>query len=132
MQPYCDDFNSWIKENTTYSQKSLGTVLSRAGLYKKFKSLPLEQEVNAVPVPKLDKDGNQLATELKHFVLTQCGLTKVEWTDRNTTTRATDRLSNGNEIDPEQYLEVVGKLLTSDDPHELACRLGCFYRTQTP
>ena len=48
MQPYCDEFNNWIKENTTYSQKSLGTVLSRAGLYKKFKSLPLEQEVNAV------------------------------------------------------------------------------------
>ena len=123
MQTYCDDFNSWIKENTTYSQNSLGTVLSRAGLYKKFKSLKLEQEVNAVPVPKLDKDGNQVATELKHFVLTQCGLTKVDWTDRNTTTRATDRLSNGNEIDPEQYLEVVGKLLTSDDPHELAVGL---------
>ena len=123
MQTYCDDFNSWIKENTTYSQNSLGTVLSRAGLYKKFKSLKLEQEVNAVPVPKLDKDGNQVATELKHFVLTQCGLTKVDWTDRNTTTRATDCLSNGNEIDPEQYLEVVGKLLTSDDPHELAVGL---------
>ena len=123
MQPYCDDFNSWIKENTTYSQKSLGTVLSRAGLYKKFKSLKLEQEVNAVPVPKLDKDGNQVATELKHYVLTQCGLKKEDWTDRNTTTRATDRLSNGNEIDPEQYLEVVGKLLSSDDPHELAVGL---------
>jgi hypothetical protein len=123
MQPYCDDFNSWIKENTTYSQKSLGTVLSRAGLYKKFKSLKLEQEVNAVPVPKLDKDGNQVATELKHYVLTQCGLKKEDWTDRNTTTRATDRLSNGNEINPEQYLEVVGKLLSSDDPHELAVGL---------
>ncbi|MEO0843602.1 MAG: protelomerase family protein [Cyanobacteria bacterium J06633_8] len=123
MQPYCDDFNSWIMENTTYSQKSLGTVLSRAGLYKKFKSLKLEQEVNAVPVPKFDKDGNQVATELKHYVLTQCGLTKNDWTDRNTTTRATDRLSNGNEIDPNQYLEVVGKLLSSDDPHELAVGL---------
>ena len=123
MQPHCDDFNTWIKENTTYSQKSLGTVLSRAGLYKKFKSLPLEQEVNAVPVPKFDKDGNQVATELKHYVLTQCGLTKDDWTDRNTTTRATDRLSNGNEINPEQYLEVVGKLLSSDDPHEIAVGL---------
>ncbi|MBE9216293.1 hypothetical protein IQ247_27135 [Plectonema cf. radiosum LEGE 06105] len=123
MQPYCDDFNIWIKENTTYSQKSLGTVLSRAGLYKKFKSLPLEQEVNAVPVPKLDQDGNQVATELKHYVLTQCGLTKVDWTDRNTTTRATDRLSNGNEINPDQFLEVIGKLLSSDDPHELAVGL---------
>ena len=123
MQPYCDDFNSWIKENTTYSQKSLGTVLSRAGLYKKFKSLPLEQEVNAVPVPKFDKDGKQVSIELKHYVLTQCGLTKDDWTDRNTTTRATDRLSNGNEIDPERYLEVVAKLLSSDDPHELAVGL---------
>lgn len=123
MQPYCDDFNSWIKENTTYSQKSLGTVLSRYGLYKKFKSLPLEQEVNAVPVPKFDKDGKQVATELKHYVLTQCGLKKEDWETRNTTTRATDRLTNGNEIDPEQYLEVVGKLLSSDDSHELAVGL---------
>ncbi len=123
MQPYCDDFNNWIKENTTYSQKSLGTVLSRAGLYKKFKSLSLEQEVNAVSVPKLDKDGNQVGTELRHYVLTQCGLTKKDWEVRNTTTRATDRLSNGNEIDPEQYLEAVGKLLSSDDPHELAVGL---------
>ena len=123
MQPHCDDFNSWIKENTTYSQKSLGTVLSRAGLYKKFKSLPLEQEVNAVSVPKLDKDGNQVGTELKHYVLTQCGLAKKDWETRNTSTRATDRLSNGNEIDSGQYLEVVGKLLSSDDPHELAVGL---------
>jgi hypothetical protein len=123
MQPYCDDFNSWIKENTTYSQKSLGTMLSRTGLYKKFKSLPLEQEVNAVPVPKLDKEGNQIGTELKHYVLTQCGLKKEDWETRNTTTRATDRLTNGNEIDPEQYLEVVGNLLASDSPHELAVGL---------
>ena len=72
------------------------------------------------PVAKLDKDGNKVGTELKHYVLTQCGLTKKDWESRNTTTRATDRLSNGNEIDPEQYLEVVGKLLSSDDPHELA------------
>jgi hypothetical protein len=123
MQPYCDDFNSWIKENTTYSQKSLGTMLSRTGLYKKFKSLPLEQEVNAVPVPKLDKEGNQIGTELKHYVLTQCGLKKQDWETRNTTTRATDRLTNGHEIDPEQYLEVVGNLLASDNPHELAVGL---------
>ena len=123
MQPYCDDFNIWIKENTTYSQKSLGTVLSRYGLYKKFKSLPLEQEVNAVPVPKLDKEGNQIGTELKHYVLTQCGLKKQDWETRNTTTRATDRLTNGNEIDPDQYLEVVGNLLASDNPHELAVGL---------
>jgi hypothetical protein len=123
MQPYCDDFNSWIKENTTYSQKSLGTMLSRTGLYKKFKSLPLEQEVNAVPVPKLDKEGNQIGTELKHYVLTQCGLKKEDWETRNTSTRATDRLTNGNEIDPEQYLEVVGNLLSSDNPHELAVGL---------
>ena len=74
MQPYCDDFNNWLKESTTYSQKSLGTVLSRAGLYKKFKSLKLEQEVNAIPVPKYDKNGKQVATKLKHYGLTQCGL----------------------------------------------------------
>ncbi|NJL81644.1 MAG: hypothetical protein HC917_28075 [Richelia sp. SM2_1_7] len=122
MQPYCDDFNNWIKGNTTYSQKSLGTVLSRVGFYKKFKSLPLEQGKNAVSVPKHDGE-NQVGTELKHYVLTQCGLKPEDWEARNTTTRATDRLTNGNEIDPDQYLDVVGKLLSSDDPHELAVGL---------
>ncbi|NJM20826.1 MAG: hypothetical protein HC874_24935 [Richelia sp. SL_2_1] len=122
MQPYCDDFNNWIKGNTTYSQKSLGTVLSRVGFYKKFKSLPLEQGKNAVSVPKHDGE-NQVGTELKHYVLTQCGLKPEDWEARNTTTRATDRLTNGNEIDPDQYLEIVGKLLSSDDPHELAVGL---------
>ena len=123
MQPYCDDFNNWLKESTTYSQKSLGTVLSRAGLYKKFKSLKLEQGQNAKSVPKYDKNGYKTGDELKHYVVTQCGLNKKDWKNRNTTTRATDRLTNGNEIDPEQYLEVVGKLLSSDDPHYLAVGL---------
>ena len=122
MQPHCYEFNIWVTEQG-YSIESLGTKLSQAGLYKKFKSLKLEQGVNAVPVPKFDKDGNQVGTELKHYVLTQCGLKKEDWTARNTTTRATERLQNGNEINPEQYLEVVGKLLSSDDPHELAVGL---------
>ena len=123
MQPYCDDFNNWIKENTSYSQKSLGTVLSRAGLYKKFREVDLEQDVNAVAVQKYDREGKPAGTDLKHYVLTQCGLKKEEWVERNTTTRATDRLQNGNEIDPEQYLEVIGRLLESEDVHELAVGL---------
>ena len=65
MQPYCDDFNNWLKESTTYSQKSLGTVLSRAGLYKKFKSLKLEQGQNAKSVPKYDKNGYKTGDRVK-------------------------------------------------------------------
>lgn len=43
IKPHCEAFNEFINTNTNYSVKSLGTVLSRAGFYKKFKSLPLEQ-----------------------------------------------------------------------------------------
>ncbi|MDJ0716195.1 MAG: protelomerase family protein [Prochloraceae cyanobacterium] len=124
MKPHCDRFNSWIALQE-YSVKSLGTVLSRAGFYKKFKELDLEQGKNAVSVPQLDKNGNQVGTQLKHYVLTQCGLTDDEWLERNTTTRATKRLENSNEIDPEKYFRVVAELLESDEPHELAVGLIC-------
>lgn len=130
IKPYCDDFNQWIKDNTNYSIKSLGTVLSRAGFYKKFNSLPLEPGKNAELVPKHDAEGNITGNQLKHYVLLLCGLKEEEWKERNETTRVSDRLTNvdedgntGIEIDPDTYLEVTEKLLASDDPHELAVGL---------
>lgn len=130
IKPYCERFNEWINQNTNYSVKSLGTVLSRAGFYKKFKSLPLDQGKNAASVPKHDAQGNVTGNELKHYVLLLCGLDKKDWEERNETTRVSDRLMNpdgdgntGIEINPETYLEVTLNLLASVDPHELAVGL---------
>ena len=130
IKPYCERFNEWINTNTNYSIKSLGTVLSRAGFYKKFKSLPLEQGKNAASVPKHDAQGNVTGNELKHYVLLLCGLDKKDWEERNETTRVSDRLMNpdedgntGIEINPDTYLQVTLNLLASVDPHELAVGL---------
>ncbi|MHC5716818.1 MAG: protelomerase family protein [Nostoc sp.] len=130
IKPYCERFNEWINTNTNYSVKSLGTVLSRAGFYKKFKSLPLEQGKNAASVPKHDAQGNVKGNELKHYVLVLCGLGEKDWEKRNETSRVSDRLMNpdgdgntGIEINPDTYLEVTAKLLASVDPHELAVGL---------
>ncbi|MCC5662196.1 hypothetical protein LC608_35885 [Nostoc sp. XA010] len=130
IKPHCENFNEWINQNTNYSIKSLGTVLSRAGFYKKFKSLPLEQGKNAASVPKHDAQGNVTGNELKHYVLLLCGLDKKDWEERNETTRVSDRLltagedgNTGIEINPETYLEVASNLLASEHPHELAVGL---------
>ena len=127
---HCEAFNEFINTNTNYSIKSLGTVLSRAGFYKKFKSLPLEQGKNAASVPKHDAQGNVTGNELKHYVLLLCGLDKKDWEERNETTRVSDRVmvksedgNTGIEVDPDTYLEVTEKLLASVDPHELAVGL---------
>ncbi|WP_193200597.1 protelomerase family protein [Nostoc sp. MG11] len=130
IRPHCEQFNEWINRNTNYSIKSLGTVLSRAGFYKKFKSLPLKQGKNAESVPKHDAQGNVTGYELKHYVLLLCGLDQKDWEERNETTRVSSRLLNadkdgntGIEINPDKYLEVTANLLASDNPHELAVGL---------
>jgi len=123
IKPHCEQFNEWLNTNTNYSIKSLGTVLSRAGFYKKFKSLPLEQGKNADSIARHDANGNVTGYELKHYVLLLCGLDKKDWEERNETTRVSDRLDNGQEISPDEYLEVTGKLLESQDLHEVAVGL---------
>ncbi|WP_375467266.1 protelomerase family protein [uncultured Nostoc sp.] len=123
IKPHCEAFNEFINTKTSYSIKSLGTVLSRAGFYKKFKSIPLEQGKNADSEPKHDAQGNVTGYELKHYVLLLCGLDKSHWEERNKSTRVSDRLDNGQEISPDEYLEVTGKLLESQDLHEVAVGL---------
>ncbi|MHC5772058.1 MAG: protelomerase family protein, partial [Nostoc sp.] len=123
IKPHCEAFNEFINTKTSYSIKSLGTVLSRAGFYKKFKSLPLEQGKNAASVPKHDAQGNVTGNELKHYVLLLCGLDKKDWEERNESTRVSLRLDNGQEISPDEYLEVTGNLLQSQDLHEVAVGL---------
>lgn len=123
IKPHCEAFNEFINTKTSYSTKSLGTVLSRVGFYKKFKSLPLEQGKNADSEPKHDAQGNVTGYELKHYALLLCGLDKSHWEERNKSTRVSERLDNGQELQPEEYLEVTGKLLESQDPHEVAVGL---------
>ena len=123
LEPYCEQFNDWLLENTKYSLNSLGTVLSRHGFYKKFKSIKLEQGKNGVSIPKHDLNGNIKGYELRHYVVSRCGLSKEEWDNRNTSNRAIARLENGRKIEPKAYLEEIGKLLNSKDPHELAVGL---------
>jgi hypothetical protein len=123
IEPYCNQFNEWINAHTNYSTKSLGTVLSRSGFYKKFKSIPLEQGKNAEAIAKHDENGNVKGQELKHYAVLMCGLDRDDWGKRNTTTRVIDRIGNDQEIDPDTYLEVTGQLLESSDPHELAVGL---------
>jgi Telomere resolvase len=125
IQPHCDDFNSWLSEQN-YSDKSLGTLLSRAGLYRLFKQVPLQQDKNAVLVPKHDAEGNVKGHELKHYVSHLCGLKKEQWDKRNETSRVTERLENSQQvdpIDPDLYIKVTGDLLSSDEPSELAVGL---------
>ena len=119
IKPYCDKFNEWVATQN-YSEKSLGTLFSRYGLYSKLRSIHLEQGKNAESVAKHDPEGKVKGYELKHYASLLCGLNQGQWQNRNQSSRAIDRLENSTEIDPNSYLEVTGKLLASDDPHELA------------
>lgn len=122
IKPHCDRFNEWLSTQN-YSIKSLGSKLSKCGLYSKFRSLPLEQGKNAESIPKHDEEGKVKGHELKHYVPLLCGLDRQQWAERNHTSQGIDRVENPTEVDPSPYLEVVGKLLASDDPHELAVGL---------
>jgi hypothetical protein len=95
-------------------------MLSRYGFYKKFKSISLDQGLNAETITKYNEDGSVKGYELRHYAVLLCGLDRDEWRDRNETARVINRLGHDREIDPDAYLEATGKLLESEDPHELA------------
>jgi Telomere resolvase len=129
IKPHCEEFNEWINTHAA-NYKELGTLFSRYGFYKNFKALPLVQGKNADSVAKYDGEGNIKGYELKHYVLIHCGLTKEQWSERNETSRVTDRITStdeqgfkGQEVEPDTYLEVTGQLLESSNPHELAVGL---------
>lgn len=119
IKPHCEIFNEWVASQN-YTEKSLGTLFSRYGLYSKFHAIPLEQGKNAESIPKHDSEGKVKGYELKHYVPLLCGLKKDQWQNRNQSSRAIDRLENFTEIEPISYIEVTGHLLASEDPHELA------------
>jgi hypothetical protein len=120
IEPYCNQFNEWVNTHTSFTTGSFGTKLSNCGFYEKFKTVELLQGKNAESIPIHDKNGKLRGTELRHYAVLLCGLDKEAWRFRNKSTRRIDRLENSTEIDPNSYLEVTGKLLASDDPHELA------------
>jgi uncharacterized protein YeeX (DUF496 family) len=120
IKQHCDQFNEWISQQKSYTEKSLGTLFSRYGLYSKFHAIPLEQGKNAESIPKHDSEGKVKGCELKHYVPLLCGLNPGQWQNRNQSSRAIDRLENSTEIEPVSYIDVTGHLLASDDPHELA------------
>lgn len=122
IKPYCEAFNVWVNQQS-YSDKSLGTLFSRYGLYSKFRSIPLQQGENADSVPKHDAEGKITGYRLLHYVPLLCGLDNKGWAERNTTSRVITRVVEGKDLDPEKYLSVAGKLLVSDDPNELAVGL---------
>ncbi|MEY3255705.1 MAG: hypothetical protein RLZZ29_836 [Cyanobacteriota bacterium] len=116
---FCD----WLKE-AKIPTGSQGTYFSDAKFNKMFSVIPLEQGKNAELVPKHDKDGNVIGHSLKHCALIKCNISNQQYQKRNTTTRVIDRLSDGGqEVDPDVYLEVASKLITSDNPHEIASGL---------
>ncbi|BDA76587.1 hypothetical protein CAL7716_107530 (plasmid) [Calothrix sp. PCC 7716] len=129
IKSHCDEFNEWLKVHAA-NNKDLGTLFSRYGFYKKFRAIKLEQGKNAELVPKYDGEGNVKGNELKHYAVLFCGLTKEQWSERNETSRVTDRITSvdsegfkGQEVIPDTYLEVTGQLLESSNPHELAVGL---------
>src|SRR3569832_59321 len=122
IKPHCEKFNEWL-ETQKFTGGSPGTVLSREGFYKKFKTIPLQQGQNAESIPIHYENGNLKGYELRHYVVLLCGLKNADWKERNKTTRVIDRLGNDKELDPDTYLELTGQLLESSDPHELAVGL---------
>jgi integrase len=102
-----------------YSLSSLGTKLSNADYYKRFKTMiPLVQGENAVAVPK--RDGS---TFLKHAFIDRCGLSASEWSDRNESDRVSRRLDSGRELQPAAILEKAAALLGSKDWRDVAVGL---------
>ena len=106
IKPHCDRFNEWVGSQN-YTEKSLGTLFSRYGLYSKFHAIPLEQGKNAESIPKHDSEGKVKGYELKHYVPLLCGLKKDQWQNRNQSSRAIDRLENSTEIEPVSYIDVI-------------------------
>src|SRR4028118_557263 len=64
IKPHCARFNEWVSQQS-YSEKSLGTLFSRYGLYSKFRKLDLKQGENAELIPKYEI-GRAVQQECRH------------------------------------------------------------------
>jgi hypothetical protein len=122
MLPHIESFRNWIMGKYP-DAKTRGSQLSGGEFYKKFRTIPLIPGENAENVAKHDAEGNIKGYELKHYVVIDCGLSAKDWDDRNNSSKVTERLESGTEIDPDIYLDVTEKLLESSDVDEVAVGL---------
>ena len=96
-------------------------ALSDAKFYKLFNAYPVNDLVVGENAYVQTKSGGQQWT--RHLAIKHIGLSPEEWDKRNNHTTVLDKLEHGTRIIPSDYLEVVGKLLMSENPHELAVGL---------
>jgi hypothetical protein len=107
-------FDKWAREKYT-TLESLRTHMTPYN--KVIKAMPLVEGENAY---YYEKHNGELI--LKHWFFKYAGLRPEEYAELNakSNSQKEDRLDNGTRIEPEPYLEDLGKLLTSDEADELA------------
>ncbi|MBW4449174.1 MAG: telomere resolvase [Spirirestis rafaelensis WJT71-NPBG6] len=110
-------FDKWAREKYT-TLESLRTHMTPYN--KVVKSFDLIEGKNAY---YYRKDNGELV--LKHLFFKYAGLKQKEYQQLNikSNNQKEERLDNGTLLEPESYLEDLGKLLTSDEADELALGL---------
>ncbi|MFY7806238.1 MAG: protelomerase family protein [Limnoraphis robusta] len=114
----------WI-DNQNWTLPTRGKSLSQAGLNKIFNQLALEDGKNAIQIAKHDANGNIKGYQLRHYVIELLQLTPEQWSEVNSGEKLIARLEHeGTAINPENYLEAMGELLTQPDPGLVAIGLA--------
>jgi hypothetical protein len=111
------DFDKWAREKYS-TLESLRTHMTPYN--KVIKAMPLVEGKNAY---YYKKENGELV--LKHLFFKYAGLKPKEYQQLNikSNNQKENRLDNGTLLEPEPYLEDLGKLLTSDEADELALGL---------
>jgi hypothetical protein len=110
-------FDKWARKQYS-TLKSLNTHMTP---YQKIvKAIPLVEGENAYYYEKYNGE-----LVLKHWFFKYAGVTPEEYAELNakSNNQKEERLDNGTLLEPEPYLEDLGKLLTSDEADELALGL---------
>ena len=107
-------FDKWAREKYS-TLESLRTHMTPYN--KVIKAMPLIEGENAYYYEKYNGE-----LVLKHWFFKYAGLRPEEYAELNakSNSQKEDRLDNGTLLEPEPYLEDLGKLLTSDEADELA------------
>ena len=114
IKAVAEPFDKWIREK--YS--TLKSVRTQMTDYNKLiKNIPIVEGENAY---YYQKQNGELV--LKHIFYKYAGLKPEEYNQLNaeSNVQKESRLDNGTLLEPQSFLEAVGKLLTSDDYKELA------------
>ncbi|MBW4606387.1 MAG: telomere resolvase [Hassallia sp. WJT32-NPBG1] len=110
-------FDKWAREKYS-TLESLRTHMTPYN--KVIKAIPLVEGKNAYYYEKHTGE-----SVLKHLFYKYAGVKPEEYAELNakSNSQKEDRLDNGTLLEPEPYLEDLGKLLTSDEADELALGL---------